>query len=89
VLVRHALPNSIGPLLAVATLDASAVIGVSLAADAGFGVGGLASLLVYVLGRADPFALTAILVVLSVVVVAFMLLGDLLTALMDPRMRRG
>ena len=89
VLFRHALRTSLGPLVAVAALEAGAVVGVSLAADFAFGVGGLASLLVYALGRADPFALTAIVVVLSGIVVTFMLIGDLLNVFLDPRVREG
>ena len=87
VVARHALRLSLIPLVAVVTLDLGAVVGASLAADYIFNMGGFASLLVLALGNADPFELTAILVVLSVLVVTFMTLGDAVVHQLDPRLR--
>ena len=85
VVVRHALRNALVPLVSLLSLEMGAVIGASLAADGVFGTGGLASYLLAALGRADPFELTAIMVVSAIVVCAFALVGDLLVASLDPR----
>jgi ABC-type dipeptide/oligopeptide/nickel transport system permease component len=89
VIVRHALRNALVPLVSLLSLEMGAVIGASLAADGVFGSGGLASYLLAALGRADPFELTAIMVVSALVVCAFALIGDLLVASLDPRAARS
>jgi peptide/nickel transport system permease protein len=85
VLVRHALRNSLIPVTALLTLDLGAIVGASIAADGVFASGGLASVFLGALGRADPFELTAIVVMSAVVVCGFTLGGDLLVGALDPR----
>jgi len=85
VVIRHALRNALVPLVSLLSLEMGAVIGASLAADGVFGTGGLASYFLNALGRADPFDLTAIMVVSSLVVCAFAFAGDALIAFLDPR----
>lgn len=88
VLVRHALRAGLAPFVALLSLEMGAVIGASIAVDAVFGSGGLASVFLSALGRADPFELTAILVVSAIVVCLFAFLGDWLVAILDPRVSR-
>jgi ABC-type dipeptide/oligopeptide/nickel transport system permease component len=85
VLVRHALRNSLVPVTALMTLELGAIVGASIAADGVFGTGGLASVFLGALGHADPFELTAIVVMSAVVVSGFMFVGDLVVGLLDPR----
>ena len=85
VLVRHALRNSLVPVTALLTLDLGAVVGGSIAADGVFHTGGLASVFLGGLGHADPFQLTAIVVVSAIVVCAITLGGDVVVGLLDPR----
>ena len=87
VVLRHALRNSLIPFVILLSVEFAAVIGASLAADYIFGIGGLASLFLSALGAADPFELTALIVVLSGTVASFMLLADLVVGRLDPRMR--
>jgi len=86
VLIRHALRNSLVPVTALLTLDLGAVVGASIAADGVFVSGGLASVFLGGLGHADPFELTAIVVVSAVVVCGLTLAGDVLVGLLDPRL---
>lgn len=86
VLVRHALRNSLVPVTALLTLDFGAVVGASIAADGVFASGGLASVFIGALGHADPFELTAIVIVSAVVVCGFTLAGDVVVGLLDPRL---
>jgi glutathione transport system permease protein len=85
VLVRHALRNSLVPVTALITLELGGIVGASIAADGIFGTGGLASVFLGALGHADPFELTAIVVMSAVVVCGFTLVGDLLVGFLDPR----
>ena len=87
VLVRHALRNSLIPFVSAVSLDFAAIVGASLATDYVFDMGGLASLFLNALGGADPFELTAILVVLGAIVAVFMLVADLVLGWLDPRAR--
>jgi peptide/nickel transport system permease protein len=89
VLLRHALRNSLIPFTSVLTLEFGAIIGASLAVDVVFGLGGIAGAFISALGQADPFQLTALVVVVSIVVSMFMILSDLLAGLLDPRARVG
>jgi len=87
VVVRHALRNSLIPVTSLLSLEVGGVIGASLAADAVFNTGGLAGVFFSSLNRSDPFELTALLVTTAVVVCVFMLLGDALIGVLDPRTR--
>ena len=87
VLVRHALRNSLIPFTSLLSLELGGVIGASIAADAVFATGGLASTFLGALARADPFELTALFVMTAVVVCVFMFVGDALVGVLDPRTR--
>ncbi len=89
VVVRHALRNSLVPVASLLTLELGAVVGASLAADAVFGLGGLAQAFLAALAAADPFQLTALVVVAAGVVAIFLLVSDIFVGLLDPRIRVG
>jgi peptide/nickel transport system permease protein len=87
VVFRHALRNSLVPFTSLLSLEMGAVIGASLAADAVFNLGGLAQTFLGGLALADPFELTALVVVTAGVVSCFLLAADLLVGVLDPRLR--
>lgn len=87
VLLHHALRNSLIPFVSILSLEFAGVVGASLAVDYVFHMGGLADLFLESLGAADPFAMTAILVVIGGVVALFMFLTDLAVGWLDPRVR--
>jgi len=87
VLYRHALRNSLIPLTSALTLEIGAVIGASIAVDGVFATGGLASMFLEAVGRSDPFEMTALVVTTAGLVCVFMFVGDVLVALLDPRIR--
>jgi peptide/nickel transport system permease protein len=84
-MLHHVLRNSLIPFTSLLSLEIGAVIGASLAADAVFNLGGLASTFLGAVNSADPLELTALFVTTAVVVSAFTLLGDVLVGLLDPR----
>ena len=89
VVIRHALRNSLIPFTSLLSLEVGGVIGASLAADAVFNTGGLASTFLSSLSQGDPFQLTALFVVAAGVVCIFTFLGDALVGVLDPRTRIG
>jgi ABC-type dipeptide/oligopeptide/nickel transport system permease component len=89
VVFGHALRNSLIPFVSVLALDLGAIVGASLAIDWVFSMNGLASLFLHAVGQADPFVMTAILVVIAAVVATFIFLADLLAGWLDPRLRAG
>lgn len=89
VVVRHALRNSLIPFVSALALEIGAIVGASMAADWVFSMGGLATLTIGALGRADPFEMTAVVITLSAVVLLFMTLADLVVGWLDPRARVG
>ena len=89
VMLRHALRNSLVPFVSVLSLELGAIVGASLATDYVFRMDGLASYFFQAVSAADPFQLTAILVVLAGTVAVFALLGDAVVGRLDPRIRAG
>ena len=87
VVFRHALRNSLVPVASLVSLELGAVVGASLAADAVFGLGGLAQAFLTGLAAADPFQLTALVVVAAGVVAIFLVISDVFVGLLDPRIR--
>ena len=77
------------PFTSLLSLEVGGVIGASLAADAVFNTGGLASTFLSSLSQGDPFQLTALFVVAAGVVCIFTFLGDALVGVLDPRTRIG
>src|SRR4051812_16740200 len=82
VVYRHALRNSLIPFTSLLSFEMGGVIGASLAADAVFHLGGLADTFLGGLALADPFELTALVVVTAGVVAAFLIAADLLTGVL-------
>ena len=85
VLVRHALRNALVPLLAIVSLDLSAVIGTTLVADIVFGVQGLGGLFLSSVRADDPYQMEAIMAAGIATVVLLTLVGDLAHGWLDPR----
>ncbi len=87
VLLRHALPNSLAPVISLLALELSAVVGAALAIEYVYQMPGLASYFFGSLNAADPFVLTAILVVIATVVATASFLADVAIGWLDPRVR--
>ena len=84
---RHALRNSLIPVIGVASLEFTAIIGASLAIDYVFQLNGLAALFLRSASELDPFLLTAILVVIAGVVACGTFVADAILGSLDPRIR--
>lgn len=87
VVIRHALRNSLVPVASLLSLELGTIVGASLAVDAVFNLGGLAQAFLSGLAAADPFQMTALVVVAAGVVAIFLVVSDVLVGLLDPRIR--
>ena len=84
-LLRHALPNAIAPVAAVALLDVALLVPGAVVTESVFAWPGVGSLFTEALGRRDYTVLMAMLMVSSVAVVVFNLIADVVHAWLDPR----
>ncbi len=85
-LTRHALPNALAPMAAVALLDVALLVPGAVVTESVFAWPGVGSLFTEALARRDYTVLMALLMVSSVAVVIFNLIADLLHAWIDPRL---
>jgi peptide/nickel transport system permease protein len=89
VLLRHALRNAAGPVLAVVTIDAALLIGGAIVTESVFAWPGLGSLFTEALARRDYTVLMALLLLASAAVVVLNIVADAAHAALDPRVALG
>jgi peptide/nickel transport system permease protein len=87
VILRHALPNSLAPAVAVISLDIGYLLGGIIVVEEIFAWPGLGRLLVYALENRDLPVIQAITLLLATVYAGSNLLADLIIAALDPRVR--
>jgi len=85
VVLRHALRNAIGPVLAIVMVDAALLVSGAVVTESVFAWPGLGSLFTEALARRDYSVLMALLMLTSTAIVIFNLVGDAAHALVDPR----
>ena len=85
IVLHHALRNALGPLIAIVMVDAALLVSGAVVTESVFAWPGLGSLFTEALARRDYTILMALLMLSSVAVVLFNVIGDLLHAALDPR----
>jgi len=85
VVLRHALRNALGPLIAIVTVDAALLVSGAVVTESVFAWPGLGSLFTEALARRDYTVLMALLMLSASAVVAFNIVADIAHALVDPR----
>jgi peptide/nickel transport system permease protein len=89
VLARHVVPSASLRVLTMVGMEIGTAIGVCIYIESAYGIGGLGSAAVQVLGGADPALVLpqvlAIIVLITLIVVVGNLVVDLLYAVLDPR----
>ncbi|PZF83001.1 ABC transporter permease [Jiangella anatolica] len=89
VLSRHALRNSVIPVVAIVSLHIGTLMGGAVIVEQVFAWEGVGSLLVGAVGNRDYAIVQGTTVLLAIVVVTMNLLADVLNARLDPRIRAG
>lgn len=87
VVVRHALRNSLIPVVTLIALGVPTVFGGAIVTEQIFHVPGIGELLVRSIGSGDTPVVAAIVIIFAVLVVVFNLVADVLYAVLDPRIR--
>jgi peptide/nickel transport system permease protein len=85
VVLRDALPNALGPLVALVAVDAALLVSGAVVTESVFAWPGLGSLFTEALGRRDYTVLMALLMLSSCAVVVFNIAADVAHAAIDPR----
>ena len=85
VILRHALRNALGPVLAIVMVDAALLVSGAVVTESVFAWPGLGSLFTEALARRDYAVLMALLMLASTAIVAFNVVADTAHALLDPR----
>jgi peptide/nickel transport system permease protein len=87
VVIRHALRNSLIPVVTLIALGVPTVFGGAIVTEQIFHVPGIGELLVRSIGSGDTPVVAAIVIIFAVLVVLFNLMADVLYAVLDPRIR--
>ncbi len=87
VIVRHALPNALLPLLTILGITVASLIGGALLVELTFSWPGIALRLQEAINQRDYPVVQGIVVVIAAIVVFITLAVDILVALIDPRVR--
>ena len=85
IILRHALRNALGPLVAMVTVDAALLALGAVVTESVFAWPGLGSLFTEALARRDYTVLMALLMLSSAAVVLFNIAADVVHAAVDPR----
>jgi peptide/nickel transport system permease protein len=88
-LIRHAIPNALGPTVQILVLNIPWLIGDIVIVEALFGYQGVGTALVTAVTTRDIPTVEAIAIIIAGVVVAVNLLADLLVIVLNPKLRRG
>jgi len=87
VVLHHALPNALLPVLTIAGITVASLIGGALLIEVTFSWPGIAFRLQEAIAQRDYPVVQAIVVVVAALVVLISVLVDVLVALLDPRIR--
>jgi peptide/nickel transport system permease protein len=87
VIFKHAMRNAMIPLVTIWALDFAALLGGSVVTETIFSWPGLGPLLLRAIGASDLNLMMGIVLLVSVIVIVFNLIADLLYAVLDPRIR--
>ena len=85
VILRHALRNAVGPVIAIVMVDAALLASGAVVTESVFAWPGLGSLFTEALARRDYSVLMALLMLTSTAIVIFNVAADVAHALVDPR----
>ncbi|MBI2774004.1 MAG: ABC transporter permease [Chloroflexi bacterium] len=87
VVLRHALRNSLIPVVTLIALGVPTVFGGAIVTEQIFRVPGIGELLVTSIGTGDTPVVASVVMIFAALVVGFNLLADVLYAVLDPRIR--
>ena len=87
VVARHVLRNALIPLVTIAALNLSGLLGGAIVTETVFSLDGMGYFFITRLGQLDVYAVMAYLSLTAFVIIAFNLVADILYGILDPRIR--
>jgi glutathione transport system permease protein len=87
VVMRHVFRNALIPVVTVAALNFSALLGGAIVTETVFTLDGIGFYFIQKLGQLDVYAVMAYLMVTATIIIAFNLIADILYGFLDPRIR--
>lgn len=87
--LRHALPNAVGPAITVLGIQFGAMAGAAVLVESVFGLVGIGSYLTNAVAQKDTFAVLGGVLVIGTLVVISSFVVDVLQLIRDPRVRAG
>lgn len=87
VVFKHALRNALIPLVTVLTINIGATFGGAIVTETIFSLDGMGLYFIRNLGARDAYPLMAWLMVVSVLIILFNLVADVMYGILDPRIR--
>jgi peptide/nickel transport system permease protein len=87
ILFKHALRNAIIPVVALAAVQLGFMLGGSFIIESVFALHGIGYLALVSISRSDLPVIQALVLLLALIYVVLTLIGDILNALIDPRIR--
>jgi peptide/nickel transport system permease protein len=87
VIVRHAMRNSLIPLVTVIAIDAGVLFGGLIITETIFSISGMGRLFIQSLLQGDIVVLEAWMLIVAIFILVFNLFADLLYGVLDPRIR--
>ena len=88
IIFKHALRNSLIPIITVVAMQVRVVIGGSLIVEQVFNIAGIGQLLQTAIGNRDYLIVQSAVLLISLVTVLCNLLVDILYGVVDPRIRK-
>jgi peptide/nickel transport system permease protein len=82
---RHVLRNALAPTVTVLAVNISFLVGGTLVIEQVFSLGGVGALMLQAINNRDFPVVQAVTLILALVVVLVNIMGDLVQALIDPR----
>ncbi len=83
--IRHVLRNALAPTVTVLAVNISFLVGGTLVIEQVFSLGGVGALMLQAISNRDFPVVQAVTLILALVVVTVNIMGDLIQALLDPR----
>jgi peptide/nickel transport system permease protein len=85
--MRHAFRNALVPVVTVAALSSGELLGGAIVTETVFSLDGMGLYFLNALGTADPYPVMAWLMVTATMIIVFNLIADVLSGVLDPRIR--
>jgi peptide/nickel transport system permease protein len=87
IVLKHAMPNALIPVVALAAVEFGSLLGGSIVIEAVFSLNGIGQLAWRAIQRLDVAVIQGVVLVVAAIYILLTLVADFLNAFLDPRIR--